>query len=152
MSVCFTVCPASSHCPHQCILSSSLCGSHSFCRTFCFTSLFPSVTCRMCLGISGRLCMCLIQWNIQQIKRNACVCVHMRQMLKNRGVHLLWCTDQWWLVCLPVFHLQRINPIYSLGPLTNKHWTEDCWAAAEHKQVDAGDEKDCKRNDMSNDI
>lgn len=50
--------------------------------------------------------------------RAKCGWLRRRQTLRKRRVHLLWYTDRWWLVCLPVLHLARINPIYSPVALT----------------------------------
>lgn len=117
----FILCPVPSLCPHYCILSSFSFASaghfpppHSPCVSSAARAL-ASVTARVRL-LSRQTSS---RWKAK------CGWLRMRQTLKKRRIHLLWYTDRWWLVCLPVLHLARINPIYSPTACTSQLWTVD---------------------------
>lgn len=105
--------------PHSAHITAFCHPSHFGAPSFCGT--FPS----LCVKCSPRLGICDMLVFVSypgkhpaDEKAKKCVWLRMRRTPRKRRIHLLWYTDKWWLVCLPVFHLERINAIYSPEPLT----------------------------------
>lgn len=108
---------ASSLCPHYCILSSFSFGALGFCRKYSLPHS-PCVSSSAGALASVTVYVRVLSRQTSSRWKVKCVWLCMRRTLKKRRIHLLWYADQWWLVCLPVFHLWKINPCYSLVPLT----------------------------------